>query len=131
MSLYRRHEKTFDALLSAAGGLLLWEVTARFAIRNPLLLVPPSQVAGAAVGLVHQGVLLRHVSVTASEFIVGFSAGAVAGLVLGVALAANRLVRELAMPWVTIAVNLPIITLAPLLVIALGLGIASKIAIVF
>jgi NitT/TauT family transport system permease protein len=74
---------------------------------------------------------LRHVGVTAGEFIVGFSAGAAAGLVLGVALAANRLIRELAMPWVTIAVNLPIITLAPLLVIALGLGIASKIAIVF
>jgi NitT/TauT family transport system permease protein len=131
MNVYRRHEKTFDGLLSVAGGLLLWELAARFAVRNALLLVPPSQVATAAVALARQGVLARHVAVTGFEFLVGFSAATAAGLVLGVALCANRLVRELAMPWVTIGFNVPIITLAPLLVIALGLGIASKIAIVF
>ncbi len=131
LTFYRVYEKRVDGILSVVGGLLLWEVAARFWIKNALIIVPPTQIVMAAASLVQEGVLPRHIAVTGGEFLLGFFAGIAAGVILGTALGANRRVREVLLPWVTIAFNVPVIALAPLLVIALGLGIASKITIVF
>src|SRR2546430_5266784 len=46
-------------------------------------------------------------------------------------MALSRRAKDILSPWVTIWYNAPIILLAPLFITALGLGLASKIAIVF
>ena len=129
--IYRAHEKKFDAVISVVIGLVIWEMVDSLMIRNPLILVGPSRVAEAFMNLISRGVLARHVYATFVEFILGYLVGVVIGISLGVVMALSRSAKEILSPWVTIWYNAPIILLAPLFITALGLGIASKIAIVF
>lgn len=128
---YRAHEKKFDAFLSVILGLTIWQLVDMFLIHNPLVSVGPVRIAEAFVKLLARGEIERHVYATFSESILGFTAGAVVGIVLGVAMALNRNFKDVLNPWVTVAYNAPVILLAPLFITALGVGIASKIAIVF
>lgn len=128
---YRLHEKRFDACFSVILGLVAWEIVDTIVINNPLVLVGPTRIAGAFMRLLYRGELMRHVYATFVEFILGYFVGVVAGIGLGVLMALNRTVKEILNPWVTIAYNTPVILLAPLFIAALGLGIASKIVIVF
>jgi ABC-type nitrate/sulfonate/bicarbonate transport system permease component len=130
-SIYRTHEKKFDAVISVILGLIIWQMVDSFLIRNPLVLVGPSRVIQSFLNLVSRGVLARHVYATFVEFILGYLVGVVIGIGLGVAMAVSRRTREILSPWVTIWYNAPIILLAPLFITAFGLGLASKVVIVF
>ncbi len=130
-NLYRSHEKKFDAVISVVVGLVIWEMVDSLMINNPLVLVGPVRVAEAFMNLLSRGVLARHVYATFVEFILGYLVGVVIGIGLGVVMALGRSAKEILSPWVTILYNAPIILLAPLFITALGLGLASKIAIVF
>ena len=129
--IYRAHEKKFDAVISVILGMIVWEMVDSLMIKNPLVLVGPSRVAAAFVSLLSRGVLARHVYATFVEFILGYLVGVVIGIGLGVVMALSRSAKDVLNPWVTIWYNAPIILLAPLFITALGLGLASKIAIVF
>jgi len=128
---YRAREKTFDAVLSVVFGLLIWQLVDAFLIHNPLVAVGPARIAEAFVNLYARGEIARHVATTFGEFILGYAVGAVVGIALGVLMALNRTIKNVINPWVTIAYNAPVILLAPLFITALGVGIVSKIAIVF
>jgi NitT/TauT family transport system permease protein len=131
MNVYRTRERKFDAVLSVLLGLALWQLVDAFLIHNPLVAVGPARIAEAFVKLFARGEIGRHVSATFAEFILGYAVGAVVGIALGVLMALNRALKNIINPWVTIAYNAPVILLAPLFITALGVGIASKIAIVF
>lgn len=128
---YRAHEKKLDAVLSVLFGLVLWQIIDTFLIHNPLVAVGPARIAEAFVKLFARGEIGRHVHATFVEFILGYAVGAVVGIALGVLMALKRTIKDVLNPWVTIAYNAPVILLAPLFITALGVGIASKIAIVF
>lgn len=129
--IYRAHERKFDAVLSVALGLGIWQMVDTFLIHNPLVSVGPVRIVEAFGRLWIQDQIGRHVYATFVEFIFGFAVGAVVGILAGIAMALSRTIRDLVNPWVTIAYNAPVILLAPLFITALGVGIASKIAIVF
>jgi NitT/TauT family transport system permease protein len=131
VNVYRAHEKKFDAALSVVLGLALWQIIDTLLIQNPLVAVGPARIAEAFGRLWAQGQIVRHVYATFVEFILGFTAGAVVGIALGIVMALKRAMKDVLNPWVTIAYNAPVILLAPLFITALGVGIASKIAIVF
>ena len=131
VNVYRAHEKKFDAILSVVLGLAIWQLVDAFLIHNPLVAVGPARIAEAFVRLSARGEIARHVYATFIEFILGYSVGAVVGIALGVLMALNRTIKNVINPWVTISYNAPVILLAPLFITALGVGIASKIIIVF
>jgi len=130
-NFYRAHEKKIDAALSVVLGLAIWQVVDAFLIHNPLVAVGPARIAEAFIKLLARGELGRHVYATFVEFILGYAVGAVVGIAIGVMMALNRTIKNVTNPWVTIAYNAPVILLAPLFITALGVGIASKIVIVF
>jgi len=130
-NVYRAHAKRVDAFLSVLLGLGAWQLVDLYLIDNPLVSVGPARIAEAFVKLLERGEIARHVYATFVEFILGYSVGAVIGIAVGVVMALNRTVKSVINPWVTIAYNAPVILLAPLFITALGVGIASKIAIVF
>ena len=66
--LYRLHERKFDAISSVILGLLAWEVIDVTLVRNPLILVGPSQIAIAFFDLLTKGELLHHIYVTFVEY---------------------------------------------------------------
>lgn len=129
--VYRLHEKKFDACVSVIVGLAIWTIVDSILINNPLVLVGPLRIAQAFMRLLSRGELMRHVYATFVEFMLGYFVGVVIGIGLGVLMALSRAVKEVLNPWVTILYNAPLILLAPLFITALGVGIASKIVIVF
>ncbi len=129
--LYRHHERKFDAIASVILGLLAWEIIDTTLVRNPLVLVGPSQIATAFLILLNKGELLHHIYVTFIEFILGYLVGVVVGIGFGVLMGISRTAQQILNPWVIISYNAPVILLAPLFIIALGIGIVSKVGIVF
>jgi NitT/TauT family transport system permease protein len=75
-----------------------------------------------------QGPLWLQIAVTLEEAIIGFVIGVVFGVIFGVVLGRNRFLADVLSPYIKAANAIPRVTLAPLFVIALGLGSQSKIA---
>jgi NitT/TauT family transport system permease protein len=130
-NMYRSQEKKWDGVISVVLGLLLWQIVDATLIHNPLVLVGPASIAEAFFNLLARGELLRNVYATFVEFILGYGLGAVVGIALGVVMALSRTTKDILSPWVTISYNAPVILLAPVFITALGVGMLSKIAIVF
>jgi NitT/TauT family transport system permease protein len=129
--VYRRHEKKWDGLISVVVGLVIWQAVDSVLIRNPLVSVGPLRIAGAFIKLLARGELARHVYATFTEFLLGYAVGVVIGIALGLLMGLSRAAKDIIAPWIAISYNAPVIVLAPLFITALGVGIASKIAIVF
>ena len=75
-----------------------------------------------------QGPLWEQIVVTLEETVLGFGIGVVLGVVFGVALARNRLLSDVAGPYIKAFNAMPRVVLGSLFTIALGLEIQSKVA---
>jgi NitT/TauT family transport system permease protein len=76
------------------------------------------------------GDMLYHIWVTLEEIFLGTFWGILLGLVLGYVLAKVEFLEKLVMPFVIIVQTAPKISLAPLFILWMGLGIQSKVALV-
>lgn len=115
---------------SVLGGLLVWEIGSRFVIDNPLFLAAPSQIVVSIVHLT-EGRLLHDVAISGLEFFVGYILAAFVGIALGVPMATSAAARAALEPWVVGLYATPTIALAPLFILWMGIGIWSKVAVVF
>jgi NitT/TauT family transport system permease protein len=111
--------------------LALWEAAGRAGMLNPLYLPSPSQIGAALFDLFSDGRIWPHLEATFTAALGGLALGIAVGIVLGVAAALVRLVAELLEPVMTLLNAVPRVILAPLFVIWLGIGLASKIALSF
>jgi NitT/TauT family transport system permease protein len=118
-------------VVSMVGGFVLWEAAVRLFVRGDLIVVPPSAVWTAFVRLLRSGELGTNLAVSGAEFAHGFALSIVVGIPLGVLMASSGTVRALLDPWVAALNSTPRIALAPLLIVWLGIGLASKVALVF
>ncbi|MDR7563889.1 MAG: ABC transporter permease subunit, partial [Armatimonadota bacterium] len=114
-----------------AAALAAWELGARLRWLDPLLFPPPTEVAGVLYGLVVSGGFWGHLRTTVLEAFLGLLLGVLAGGVLGLAAAVFRPVAELLEPVMALLNAVPRVILAPLFVIWLGIGVASKVALSF
>jgi NitT/TauT family transport system permease protein len=119
--------QTIASFLVAA---LLWELMARYLIAKPILFSSLGAIVTRAIELWQEGELQYHMWVSFIEFAGGFGLAIVLGIGLGVAFAASRFMRNFFEPWVSMLYATPIIALGPLFILWLGIGVASKIAIV-
>jgi len=71
-----------------------------------------------------------HSAVTLSEIILGYIAGCSFGLALGVAISQTRGLEAVLRPYVVAFQSVPKVAVAPIIVLWLGFGLASKVAIV-
>ncbi|MBS6435722.1 MULTISPECIES: ABC transporter permease [Pantoea] len=94
----------------------------------PAFLLPSPAAVGQA--LLQQHVLLiHHASYTLGEIALALLLGGGAGVTLAIAMAASPLLRRLLFPLVAASQTIPVFALAPLLVLWLGFGVASKVAV--
>ena len=116
-----------------AFGMLLavWEAAGRAGMLNPMYAPMPSRVGAALAELFSDGRIWPHLEATFSAALGGLVLGIAAGILLGVAAALARFIAELLEPVMTVLNAVPRVILAPLFVIWLGVGIASKIALSF
>ncbi len=113
-------------LVTALGLLAAWEALVWLTGVPPYILPPPSRVA---VVLVDRFPLLAgEAAWTAAEMVLGLALGLVLGAALAVVFAASAGWRRWALPLVIVSQAIPVIAIAPLLVLWLGYGMASKVA---
>ena len=113
-------------LITAIGLLLAWEVLV-WATGVPVYILPPP--SRVAVVLVERfDLLMEQAAWTAAEMILGLALGLFLGAALAVVFAASAGWRRWALPLVIVSQAIPVIAIAPLLVLWLGYGMASKVA---
>lgn len=119
------------ALLSFAVVFGVWELVGRYLVTNELFFTPISTIVRAAVELARSGQLWTDTRASLIEFLLGFAAASVGGIVIGGLNAMSLRFRHFVEPWVSALYATPIIALGPLLILWFGLGITSKVAVVF
>ncbi len=108
--------------------LAVWETLSRIGWLDPFYVPPPSSVGRVIVDLVATGQLWPHLGATATAAFGGLLLGVVLGIGLGFAAALSPLVADLLEPVMILLNAIPRVILAPLFVIWLGIGLASKLA---
>ena len=108
--------------------LAVWEAASRVGVLDPFYAPPPSAVAEVMFTLAAGGDLWPHLGATAAAAFAGLLVGLVLGIALGFAAALVPLVADLLEPVMILLNAIPRVILAPLFVIWLGIGLASKLA---
>ena len=118
--------------LIAFGVLLaIWEAAGKSDMLNPLYAPSPSQIGAALGELFGSGRIWPHLEATFTAALGGLIIGILAGIALGVVAALVPVIAELLEPVMTLLNAIPRVILAPLFVIWLGIGLASKVALSF
>lgn len=77
------------------------------------------------------GRLTPHLSATLLEFAYGFTTACVIGILLGYLMGMYRWFDEIMDPWIATLYSIPIITVVPIIIIWFGIGMVSKVIVVF
>lgn len=104
-----------------------WDALVRWQAYPAFILPSPGRVGQRFAALLTDGTLLMHASVTLAEVIGGLALGLTAALVLGYGLAKSPLLERILSPYIVASQAIPIVALAPLLVIWFGFGGLSKV----
>jgi NitT/TauT family transport system permease protein len=88
----------------------------------------PSAIAGFLGQMVRDGSLWRDSYVTGLETLLGFLVGNLVGTIIGLSLWYSRFVSRVVEPFVIALGSIPIIALAPIIIIWFGTGLISKVA---
>ena len=116
-------------LLTLAAALGLWQAAVTLGHVAPYILPSPGEVVLKAVRVVADGTLLANTAVTLAEVLGGLTLGATVATVLGYALARSLTVERALAPYLVASQAIPIVAIAPILVLWFGYGLTSKILI--
>lgn len=124
-----RHLSIWLAPVSAAVALFLWWA-ATASGRIPAFILPaPGLVLERFIQVLLDGSLLRHTLTTLQEVLAGMVLGVAAASSLGYFLAKSPTFERLASPYIIASQAIPVVAIAPLLVIWFGSGLLSKVLI--
>ena len=127
---YRRYDNALLGWLTMLAFFVLWELAPALGLVKPLFTSSPSRIFKAALWLAERG-LWQDIQVSAQEFGIGLGLAAISGVPLGMLLGWNGRLRAMFNPLISAFHATPRVALLPLLILWLGIGIGSKIAIVF
>lgn len=109
-----------------------WELAARRKWIDPFFYSQPTliwhQIVEWTVDGTSQGPLWEQIAVTLEETVIGFLIGGIGGIICGILLGRNKLAADVFSLYINIANSIPRVVLGSVFVIALGLGMASKVA---
>jgi NitT/TauT family transport system permease protein len=110
-------------------GLAAWAAAAEWSGLTPYMLPSPRAVFQRGVTSLVDGILIHHTWVTLQEVLAGLGLGVAAAAALGYLLAKSRTVERLLSPYIVASQSIPIVAIAPLLIIWFGPGRISKVLI--
>lgn len=123
--------KVWRPLISLVVVLGAWELLGRFVLTNKLFFVPFSDVVVAIISLLKTGELQRDFAASFKAIFYGMVMATVIGIALGIVIGASRRVADYTEVYLNALYSTPLVAIAPLLILWLGIGLASKIAVVF
>ncbi|WP_297488193.1 ABC transporter permease [Acidocella sp.] len=112
--------------VTLAGFIVLWWAITAFSSVPPFML--PSPVAVARVFVAQAPYLAVNAGVTLGEILLGLLAGTLLGGLAALGIAASPALQRWLWPILVLSQAIPVFALAPLLVLWLGFGIGSKVA---
>ena len=108
--------------------LAAWQIATAVWDIQPWLLPSPSDIAAASVEA--RSLLVPHILQTALETVAGFAAALLAGLALALLMDTSSALRRAVYPLLVVSQTIPVIAIAPLLVIWFGYGLLPKVIVV-
>ncbi len=115
--------------LSFMIALALWWSVTYFGELPKFILPSPGMVLQRLVEVLRDGSLLRHALVTLLEVVLGSSSGVLIASLLGYLLSRSPVVERIISPYIVASQAVPVVAIAPLLVIWFGPGLFSKVLI--
>ncbi|HUK61435.1 MAG TPA: ABC transporter permease [Stellaceae bacterium] len=128
---FRQNRKALLGALAVALFLAAWQAVFLIIPFNPLFITTPGLMAKALVELAASGELSADLAVSAVPFLYGFGAAIIVGVPLGVVMGWRARWSYTLDPLLTALYASPLVALAPLVVIFLGVGVAGKAIIIF
>jgi ABC-type nitrate/sulfonate/bicarbonate transport system permease component len=126
----RRRDHAGLRVLAVLGLLAAWEGAARVGWVPALFLPSPVAVAAEALDMLRSGELATHVVASLGRLVLGFAVGGAIGVAVGVAVGAFAIADAVGTPLIAATFPIPKIALLPLLILWLGIGEASKMAVI-
>lgn len=126
-----RIPRTVQSALIVLGPCAVWELLQTIPVFNPIFIPRPSQVLLHLLAVLRSGELSFHASYTMYRVGAGFSAAAVVGVPLGVAIGRWSIVEELVGPTINLLRPIAPIAWIPITILAFGLGWQGPVFIVF
>jgi NitT/TauT family transport system permease protein len=133
-SLWQRFEPTLLGASSILALLLVWEFLPRLVTMKEgtkLFFTVPSQIAGTLWNMFATGEIWAPLGVSAAAFVVGLMIAIAVGLPLGVLIGRSATLNAMLDPFITAFNATPRLVFLPLLLLWFGLGLWSKVVIVF
>lgn len=121
--------KPWLIILSLLILLLIWQLAVWFGGFPAFILPTPEQVGIRFAQVIESGSLIRNTLVTLVEVLAGLALGVSVASVLGYLLARSLHLERLLSPYIVASQSIPVVAIAPLLVIWFGPGLFSKILI--
>ncbi len=112
--------------LGFASLFVLWHLASIYLVSS-VLFPPPAIVFRKAAILVRNGVLLEHLWASVQRILVGFIAGSLLGIPIGLAMGSFRPLRQVLEPYTEFLRFIPSVAMITVAVIWFGIGEASKI----
>jgi ABC-type nitrate/sulfonate/bicarbonate transport system permease component len=126
----RHRERPLARALGLVGLLALWELLTRTGAVPSLFLPSPLAVLTAAVQMLRSGELLAHLATSLGRIVLGFGLGALGGVAVGLTVGVFGVAEAVGTPLIAATFPIPKIALLPLLILWLGIGEASKVAVI-
>lgn len=130
-SFYERHEALILGGTAVALTIAVWQALWSAGEISPLFLSGPSAIVKQFLYGLRRGTLLADLAYSGTNFAVGFALALVTGVVLGVILGWYRRARLIFDPFMNALYATPRIAMVPMIIIWFGVGMGSKIFIVF
>lgn len=124
-----KHVRLWTRLLSVGLGLLCWQVTAQVTGLETFILPRPLMVWNRFLKAANDGSIFTDIGVTLLEVVLGLIAGVIFATLIGYAVAKSRALERAISPWLVASQAIPIVAIAPLIVLWFGQGMFSKVLI--
>ena len=128
---YLRNERTVLGIIGFVTVIAVWELATQMGWLKLVYVSSPSRIWSAAVTEFRVGRIWGDIRVSLTQFLLGFLAAAVVGVILGLIAGWSRRASYVIDPWLSALYATPDVALVPLIILWLGIGLPSKVFIVF
>lgn len=106
----------------------LWELLASTKVIDSFFVSSPSRIVSSLISLFSSGEIWRHIGITFYETMLGFILATLGGTIIAVALWWSERLRRILDPYIVVLNSLPKIALGPILILWIGSGTKSIVA---
>lgn len=124
-------EKYWRGIISIAVTVVIWEFSVRFGFLSKMFISSPGDVFLSGAGLVESVEFWNNLMISLAALFCGFLLAIFIGVPSGIFIGFNKKIYEYLQFHLHALNALPIVALVPIIVLGFGIGLASKIAVVF